>query len=449
MSRSALSTVEKLAEAIRIPTISYTDISRREDAPLDAWERFLSEAFPAVHGELEKEKLGPAAILFRWAGRDPALEPGALLAHFDVVPPGNPEEWRYPPFSGAIAEGYVWGRGAIDDKLSHIAILDAVEELLKAGYRPERTIYLCFGGDEEIGGAEGAGRIVDRLLRRGERLAWVLDEGGAVVEGALPGLGGAAALVGIAEKGHLNIRITARREGGHASTPPGETAVSELAVAIRRVVAKPFPRRLTPTVQAFLTSVARELPFYKRLLLSLRPLTNSIILAFLAKHPQTRALVRTTQAVTFIEGGNAENMLPEEASAVINIRLLHGETIDGALEHVRKAVANPGLAVALHGKWGNNGAVEASPTDHPLLSLLQETVEGVFEEPKVHPYLMTGSTDSARYTAVTRNIFRFVPMLLDNRELRRVHNADERVSLENIERARRFYVAFIEGGAGS
>lgn len=440
--------IQKLSRAIQIPTVSYTDVSRRDDRSFERWGSFIAEEFPLLHERLEKETPGALSIVFRWQGRDATLLPGALLAHFDVVPPGDPDRWKYPPFSGEIAEGYIWGRGAVDDKLSDIAILQAVEELLSEGVTPERTIYLCFGGDEEIGGTEGAQAIVEWLQQRGERLAWVLDEGGAVSEGVLPALPGAAAMVGLAEKGHINVRLTARGEGGHASSPPKESAISRLARAIRRVVNTPFPRRITRTVDAFLSALAPRLTGFEGVLFRLRPLTDPLILAGLRRNPRTRAMVETTQAVTMVSGGSAENVLPDAAWAVVNVRLLHGDSIDAALDHIRKAIDDPEVEVELHGEWGNNPAVEETPVDHPLLALLRDAVDAILPGTPVIPYLPTASTDSAAYSAVTENIFRFVPMLLDAHELALVHNVDERISLENVERCVSFYKTFIRSASG-
>ena len=440
--------VEKLSRAIQIPTVSYTDVSLRDESAFQQWREFIAESFPLVHKELDLYSPGALAIVFRWAGREERLLPGALLAHFDVVPPGDPDRWKYPPFSGEIAEGCVWGRGAIDDKLSHISMLQAVEELLREGVVPERTLYFCFGGDEEIGGTEGAQSIVRWLREREESLAWVLDEGGAVTEGALPGLRGPAAMVGLAEKGHVNIRLTARGSGGHASSPPRETAVSSLARGIRRLVRSPFPSRITGTVHAFLSALAPHLTGALALLFRLRPLTNPLILAALRRNPQTRAMVETTQAVTMVSGGSAENVLPDAASAVVNIRLLHGDSIDFALRHIREAIDDPEISVELHGDWGNNAAIPETPVDHPLLSIIQDALESVLPGVPVLPYLPTGSTDSAAYSGVTRNIFRFVPMLLTARELSLVHNVDERIPVENVERCLGFYKRFIRNAGG-
>lgn len=434
---------EKLSRAIQIPTVSYTDVSLRDEDAFARWKEFIAESFPLVHERLELISPGTLAIVFRWTGQDETLLPGALLAHFDVVPPGDPEAWTYPPFSGEIAEGYIWGRGAIDDKLSDISILQAVEELLTEGVVPKRTLYLCFGGDEEIGGTEGARAIVRWLKERDERLAWVLDEGGAITEGALPGLQGPVAMVGLAEKGHINVLITAHGKGGHASSPPRETAISSLARAVRRVVASPFPKRITQTVDAFLAALRPHLTGALGLMFRLRPLTNPLILGALRRNPRTRAMVETTQAVTMVSGGSAENVLPDRASAVVNIRLLHGDTVDYALEHLREAINDPEIRVELHGEWGNNPAVQETPVDHPLLSVIQSAVDSALPGVPVIPYLPTASTDSVAYAEVTGNIFRFVPMLLDARELSLVHNVDERISLENLERCLSFYKAFL------
>ncbi len=440
---------EKLSMGIRIPTVSYTDTSRRDREAFSRWAPFLKDLFPMVHRELEQIEVGELAILFRWQGRNRELPAAALLAHFDVVPPGDESRWRYPPFSGEIADGYVWGRGAIDDKLSDIAILEAVELLLAEGFVPERTVYLCFGGDEEIGGKEGASSIVNYFANHQERLAWVLDEGGAIVDGVIDGLAGPAAMVGVAEKGHINLRLRSSGSGGHASAPPRETAVTRLAEAIRRLQKNPFPRRMTPTVHAFLTALGRELGGFQELIFRLRPVTNPLILRNLAGNPRTESMVRTTQAVTMVRAGTAENVLPDAAEAVVNIRLLHGDSVEGAVERIRRVVGDPGIEVELYGSWGNIPAIEASRADHPWLTRLEEVLARQMPGTPVLPYLMTGSTDSAAYAPVSEAIFRFVPMVMSSGELGRVHNIDERISVENIERALHCYTDLIRTTCGA
>lgn len=249
----------------------------------------------------------------------------------------------------------------------------------------------------------------------------------------MPGLSRPVAMVGIAEKGHINLRITATGSSGHASTPPKETPVTRLARAIQRLSEHPFPKRLTPTVHAFLTALGTELGGFQNLLFRLRPLTNALILSSLAGNPRTEAMVRTTQAVTMVEAGTAENVLPESASAVVNIRLLHGDTIDAAVARVRAAIDDPEVEVALHGSWGNIPAVRATRADHRWLADLAQVLGRQSPGTPIIPYLMTGSTDSSAYASLTEAIFRFVPMVMDSTELARVHSVDERISLENVE----------------
>jgi carboxypeptidase PM20D1 len=235
----------RLAQALRFATISHEDPAQVDRAPFRELHRFLEESFPQVHHSLKREVIEEYSLLYTWQGTDASLAPALFAGHIDVVPveSGTETEWQYPPFEGCVEEGYIWGRGALDDKVAVLGLLEAAEALLARGFQPHRTIYLAFGHDEEVGGTYGAKRIAALLQQRGVRLEFALDEGLAVTEGIIPKVSKPVAMVGIAEKGYLCLELSAESRGGHSSMPPSETAIGILSAAITRLERHPMPPR--------------------------------------------------------------------------------------------------------------------------------------------------------------------------------------------------------------
>jgi len=253
-----LETAEKLSKAIQYRTESFNNLARINRDEYRRFHEFLNTSFPLVHEQLERRELSDFSVLYRWEGTNTELEPALLMAHWDVVPVPEEEEaqWNEPPFSGAIKDGFIHGRGSLDDKISLISILQGVETLLAEGYRPGRTVYVAFGGDEEIGGLNGAANTVRYLEKEGIRLSWVLDEATVIIQGGLLGIERPIALIGISEKGQADIRVTASGDSGHASMPPKSTAAGVLAKAIWRIEKRPSRLTLTPLMKGFLESLA-------------------------------------------------------------------------------------------------------------------------------------------------------------------------------------------------
>jgi len=439
----------RLARAIRFRTVSHPDPGRADPEPFLAFHGFLAETFPRTHRRLTREVVAGLSLLYTWEGSDPPARPLVLTAHMDVVPvePGTEASWRHPPFDGAVADGFVWGRGTMDCKGILMAILQAVEELLAAGFRPRRTVYLGFGHDEEVGGRGGALEIASLLAARGVGAEFVLDEGGAVVTGGVPGVRRPLATVGIAEKGYLSLKLSARGPGGHSSMPPRQTAVGALARAVKRLERRPFPARLGEAGRATLAGIAPLLPFY------LRPACAhgralSLPLALLLSRVENLApLVRTTTAVTRLEAGARENLVPQEACAVVNHRLLPGDTVDGALRETRRAVNDPRVRVDILGSPCEASPV--SPVDTGAFRTLQRAIAEVFADAVPLPILLPGMSDARHYAAVSDCIFRFGPQRVSPEDRARVHGTDERVSVENYGEFVAFYRALLRQAAGA
>jgi carboxypeptidase PM20D1 len=436
---------QHLAAAIRFPTISFDDRSRMDPAPFDGLRDWLAATYPAMHRTLALERVGRHALLYTWSGSDPRLEPILVLAHADVVPAENPERWSRPPFEGRVEDGFVWGRGAIDDKAPLVAICEAVERLVGEGFAPKRTVLVAFGHDEEVGGEDGAGAVAALLSSRGVRALLAIDEGSALVHDMLPGLTRTAALVGIAEKGFATMELVATGAGGHSSTPPRESAAGILARAITRLESHPLPGGIGGVSRAFFDHLAPEMPLYARV-----PLANLWLFAkpmdwALSRNAGVNALLRTTTAVTMLSGSPKDNVLPVEAVATVNFRLLPGDTGEDVLARVERIVGDPRVAVRY--KRPPRESSPVSPIDGPPFALVQRTLREVFPDAIVAPFLTVGGTDCRHYEAVTDGLYRIVPFAFGPDDLKLPHGIDERVPVERLPDAVRFYARFVENAS--
>ncbi len=438
-----------LAEAIRFQTVAHEDAESLDAEPLAGLRDWLVASYPAVHATLEREVVGGASLLYTWPGRDPALAPLVLMGHLDVVPvdPGTEVEWTHGPFEGVVADGFVWGRGALDDKISVVAIMEAVEALLGEGFAPARTVHLALGHDEERGGLQGARRVAETLAGRGMgRAALVVDEGGILSQGFLPGVEEPVALVGVAEKGFVSLALSVRSAGGHSSMPPRETAISILARAITRLEEQPFPGRLDGPVRWMLDAVGPRMPFVTRLGLANLWLFEPLVVRELAATPSTAAMVRTTTAPTMIQAGVKENVLPIQARAVVNFRILPGETRDTVTARVREIVSDPRVEIAPATPFATDPSPVSDP-EGPGFRLVAAAARQATRSPAlaVAPYLVVGGTDSRYYASRAESVLRFVPILLRPDDLSRVHGTDERVATADVAAAVRFFHALIRG----
>lgn len=427
-----------LSLAIRAKTISC------DDQPPDAMafyelHRTLETLYPRVHAALERQTVSDFSLLYRWRGSNPELPAALFCAHLDVVPAAEEsmDQWQHPPFSGEIAEEQVWGRGALDVKGQLIALMEAAEQLIKAGFQPERTIYFAFGEDEEAGGQRGAAQIAALLAERGEQLEVVLDEGGAIVQGTLPGVEAPAALIGIGEKGHLTLRLRVEQPDGHSSAPPPSTAIGILARAITAIEDHPFPASTVFLRETFRAIGAAASPALQ-VVFANAWLFGGLLKRRLSADPKTNAAIRTTAAVTIVRGGVKENILPPTAEALVNLRLLPGDSTEAALEHVRRAVddRNVQIEVVPQGSW------EAPPLTSPdsaAFESLSRAVREVFPGVIPAPYLVMGATDARYYTGLCENVLRFTPVVMSREDLESIHSVNERISVAGLGRMVQFY----------
>lgn len=436
---------QHLAGALAIPSISHEDPALVDSAAFKQLHAYLAAQFPRLHATLNRETVSELSLLYVWPGTEAELDPLLLLAHLDVVPveAGSEEGWTQKPFGGAIADGYVWGRGALDDKASVLAQMEAIELLLARGFKPRRTIYLAYGHDEEVGGQDGAARIAAMLHRLGVQPAMVLDEGGAVMSGTIPGVEKPVALVGIAEKGYLSLMLSTEAEGGHSSMPPDNSTVGIVARAVARLEAQPLPLRLTEPVEAMFAQVGPHMSFLRRLAMANLWLSAPLIERALAGKPSSNAMVRSTTAATMFSGSPKQNILPARAAAVVNFRLLPGDTREAVIQHVTKTVDDPRVTITALA-FGSE-ASPISPVDVPAYAMIEATIQQVLEGDTlvVAPYLVVGATDARWYSALTPHIYRFQPLRLETADLARLHGTNERIAVENYAEMVRFYAQLL------
>jgi len=442
-ARLAESVAAALAEALRIPTVS-TEAGPPAAADLEALQALLARSFPQAFAHLQRTPVEGHGLLLRWPGSDPALRPLVLLAHQDVVPVPDDDvsRWQHPPFSGAIDQGFVWGRGALDDKGSLVAILAAIDRLAAAGLAPRRTVILAFGDDEEIGGMDGAARLAAELGREGVHAEMVLDEGSAITQGIVPGIARPVALVAMAEKGFATVDLEVEGRGGHSSMPPAETAIGILARAVDRLERHPMPARLCPPERAMLAYLAPELGFDRRLLLANLWLTEPLVLRALSATPAGSASVRTSTAPTLLRAGVKDNVLAERASATVNFRILPGDTVAAVVEHVQRTIGDSRVKVILRRDLASEPS-PVSPLDAEPFGLLQRTIAEVFPDAVVAPSLTPGATDARRFYGLSANVYRFTPVRLERADLERFHGRDERIAVAAVGEMVRFYERLI------
>jgi carboxypeptidase PM20D1 len=395
-----------------------------------------------VHAALKREVVAGHSLLFTWAGTDPTAPALLLAAHQDVVPIEgfSASKWTHPPFDGAVADGFVWGRGTIDDKMSLIAILEATERLLARGYRPQRTIYLAFGHDEERGGS-GAKAMAALLKARGAKIGLALDEGYAVLDGVLAGVNRPVAVVGMAEKGYVSVELTASGAGGHSSMPTPDNAAVGIARAIERLAADPFPARVEGLTGDMLTSLAPYMDQPLKTVVANRWLTEPLIERELLANPRTAAAVRTTTAPTIIQAGTKDNVLPQSARAVINHRILPGDTIDSVVARDRSVIG--GLNVTVRAIPGGHNPSKPASTDGAGFKQLAAAIRATYPSVPIAPGLVLGATDGRSYEPIAAASLRFTPMTMRPADLARFHGNDERIAIEDFMRAIGFYERLI------
>lgn len=425
-----------LSQAIQCRTVSYSDPEQVDKAAFVRLHGVLQTSFPRVHATMRRETVAELSLLYTWPGTAPELAPVLLMAHLDVVA-ADPAGWEQPPFSGAVADGFLWGRGAADDKGSVMALLEAAEALIKDGFTPKRTLLFAFGHDEEVGGVHGARSIAALLAQREIAPVFSFDEGLVIADGIVPGVAAPVALIAVAEKGYLSLDLTVRTQGGHSSQPPRDTAIGILARAVARLEAHPMPARLEGPVARTFAYAGPEMPFLMRMLFANLWLFEPLVKRELEAGAATNAALRTTTAPTIIRAGAKDNVLPAAARAVVNFRILPGDTVESVTAHAKRVIADDRVALKPVGHHGDPSPV--SSDSGPGFTALATSIRQVWPEAVVAPSLQIGGTDSKNYVDVVKEQYRFTPFRFTSEDLPMIHGKNERVSLEGYAQAVRFY----------
>ncbi len=448
------SAIQRLSGGLKIPSVSAGELGDFDYSAFDTIKEYLKTSYPLVYENAEFEEVNKYGLVFRLKGSDPSLAPILFLSHTDIVPPGDAdvkdknenifrpddpplppvskvaEDWDFGPFSGAVANGRIYGRGTIDMKGMLFSLMESLNHLIKSKHIPKRDIYLAFGFDEEVGGQEGAAKIAAYFKGKNLMFDAVYDEGGLILEkGSVAGINSEVAVIGCAEKGFLSVKIKVKGLGGHASMPPTESAIGKAAVIMQRLEHDQMKPMITPLINQFFTNIGGSMSFVNRMGIANQWLLKPVLLSQLTKNNSTNALVRTTTALTMMKGSDAPNVLSPEVEFVVNFRLLPGNTVQDVKEHIAKATK--GFDVEIEEIDNVKEASAVSPTDTKAFKLIEAAIKEIHPTAIATPYLTVGATDAYKYQIVSKNIYRFMPIKINDAEKQSIHSTNEYLSIEN------------------
>jgi carboxypeptidase PM20D1 len=445
--------INKFREALKIPTWwppEAKDGDREAEAPLLRFREFLADNFDAFHRAAERYVLSPYSVIYRLPGSDGGSRAVLIIAHYDVVP-AETEKWSVDPFGAEMKDGFIYGRGSLDMKNTLVSVMEAADNLCAQGWKPGRDIWFAFGGDEERTGIFGAMEMAKWFSGKGQKFEWILDEGTPIAEKQIKGIDVPLALISVEEKGFLSLDLTVTQEPGHASKPPKVQAAAVLARALCRLGKKPFPFRLNPTVETFFSLASPMMPAFQGFVMRHARAFGPLFFALAAADPAAEAMLRTTVAMTQLEGSAADNVLPSQVRAVINLRLLWPMTVEAAVAFIKKTIGDERVRVSAHGlgtdpvaasgEFRRGGRKREFPRGWAgIQGAMEEAWPGI----PLLPFIMVATTDSRHYQQMTDNIFRFSPYKLDNNEYGRIHGHNERISVENLNRGLAFYSGLLK-----
>ncbi|UYW02208.1 M20/M25/M40 family metallo-hydrolase [Flavobacterium agricola] len=452
--------INRLAQAIRIPTISNVNYENTDFKPFNDFKSFLINSYPAIYKQMDTLTINKHGLVFKWKGKDATKKPILFLSHQDVVPISDynfeldpttgdrvfnltntetdsiteyQSEWKYPPFSGAVANGRIYGRGTLDMKGMLIAIMEAADELIAENYQPEQDVYFAFGQDEEVSGLNGAKKIAEYFKEQNIHFDAVYDEGGFVLgpKTVLKAVDKAVATVGVGEKGFLTVAIRVNGTGGHSSIPPKKGSLVLAAELAEKLNTNQLPATIIPPVANFINNIGGAMDFKSKLAISNQWLLGGVLLKTLENTPASNAMVRTTTALTMMHASDAPNVLSATTTLTVNFRILQGQTVADVLEHVKKQCEGYDTEIDI---ISQREPSNLSPTDSKQYLFLKDVIAKNYPNAIITPYLTIGGTDSYKYELVSDNVFRFMPVQINEYEQRLIHNDNESISIENYMR---------------
>ena len=451
--------IQHLAGGIRIPTVSNIIYEDTNFKPFDEFKIYLQKEYPLIYQTMDTLTINSHSLLYHWKGKNPNAKPILLLSHYDVVPvvgydvnnildtaivfrpndkPSNlPDtlysKWDFPPFSGAVANGNIYGRGSLDMKGMLFSILEGANTLIEEGFQPEQDIWIAFGHDEEVSGRQGAVKIADYFKQQGLEFDAVYDEGGIIAspKSAIPSVNKPIALIGTGEKGFLTTQITVKGIGGHSSMPPLKSSLVYAAEIIEKLNNDQMPAEIIPPIQAFLDNIGGEMGFSSKLAIANQWILKSVLLKTLAKSPASNALIRTTTAISMAKGSDAPNVLSSQAEITVNFRLLPGNTVQQVIEHIDRICKGYDVEIKT---ISSREASSISPSNTRGFQVMQKLINQLYPDAIVTPYITIGGTDAYKYQIVSNHIYRLMPILLNTYEQRSMHNENEHISIANYGR---------------
>ena len=430
--------IEALRTLVRFKTVSYSDRTLEDDGEFQKLIESLPSLYPAVFEKCTFTQLPDRALLFKWEGKDHSRA-SVMMAHYDVVPV-NEEAWDKPAFDAVLEDGVIWGRGTLDTKVTFNGVLSAANELISKGFVPEADVYFAFSGGEETNG-RGAVNIVDYFEENKINVTLVVDEGGAVVENVFPGVTAPCGMIGIAEKGMMNLEYTVKSAGGHASAPKPDSPVVLLSRACARLEDHPFKSHLTPPVAKMFDTLGRHSNFVYRMIFANLWLFSGVLDMICKKSGgELNALMRTTVAFTQTSASKAPNVIPPEAKLVSNIRLNPADTVDEAVEYIRNTISCDNIELRV---FDGMEPSRISKTDCPEWDKVASAVASTWKGCIVSPYLMVQCSDSRYYGRISDKVYRFSAMDLTSEERATIHGNNERIRVECALRAVEFYTRLL------
>ncbi|GLQ36229.1 peptidase M20 [Amylibacter marinus] len=432
---------QELSGAIRFKTLA-RDLPAAQ-GEFRGFVDYLAQTFPNAHGAMQRELINDYTPLYLWQGRDRTAAPVLLTGHYDVVSARSFQAWDQPAFDGVIEGGFVWGRGTLDDKGAIIAMMHTVDALAAKGFTPARDIYFSFGHDEEIGGNQGAGAVVNYFKDQGIQLEWSLDEGSMVLREIIPGLSKDMASINIAEKGYMTVDIVASGAGGHSSLPPRETAVGALAGSLTQLQDNPVPGGLRDVSADFFDGLGPNFSLLQRMLFANQWLFRPLLESELSKSAATDAMLRTSMAPTMLTASDTENVLAQQASATVNFRIHPRDSVGDILDHVRGQIDSETTQVRLR-ETSARAASPVSSTTSTGYQLLSTTFRQTFGDVIVVPGLTIAATDTRHYAEVADDSYRINPFIFYGEDIPRIHGRNERISIDNLILGVQFYTQLIQ-----